>query len=244
MLGIDEAHTMPVTVGRELLTAAQRWQRQGLPAMLLLAGTPDLPAHLRKMGASFWERSKQLPIGRLGPGASEDAVRIPLEERGRSIAADALSRIAEESHGYPFFLQLWGELLWKECRSTPRQLTCMHVDRVRPQFEQDRNRFYLNRCSELHEAELLDVAAAVSESFRDSQRMPLSHVEEAVGSALRLAGRPCSKGTVRATCRQLHNLGYIWRVDHEGRLCYEPGIPSLMAYVARTADSAAQPRRS
>ncbi len=244
LVGIDEAHTMPVSVGRNLLTAGQRWQRQGLPAMLFLAGTPDLPEHLRKMGASFWERSKQLPIGRLARRASQDAVRIPLEERGRSIAADALRRIAEESHGYPFFLQLWGELLWKECRDTARQLNCMDVDRVRPEFQQDKNRFYLTRYWELRTAKLLEVAAAVSESFRGSERMPIGHLEAAVGSALRLVGRPCDENAVQAACRELHNLGYIWRVEHEGRPCYEPGIPSLMAYVARAVDSEAQPRPS
>ena len=65
LVTIDEAHTLPLKLGRALLSAGQRWQHSGLPAMLLLAGTPDLPEHLNAMGATFWERSEELPIGRL-----------------------------------------------------------------------------------------------------------------------------------------------------------------------------------
>ncbi len=65
LVTIDEAHTLPLKLGRALLSAGQRWQYSGLPAMLLLAGTPGLPEHLNTMGTTFWERSEELPIGRL-----------------------------------------------------------------------------------------------------------------------------------------------------------------------------------
>lgn len=125
---IDVAQTMPVRLGRALLSAAQRWQSGELPAMLLLAGTPDLPRHLSTLGTTFWERSEELPIGRLGPGASAAAIRIPLEEGGQSIAEEALQHVVVGSHWYPFFLQVWGKGLWERCGDGGRQLTCTDLD--------------------------------------------------------------------------------------------------------------------
>lgn len=133
MVAVDEAHTMPVSLGRALLSVGHRLQRQGLPAMVQLAGTPDVLAHLKAMGASYWERSEQLPIGQLRPAAIADAIRIPLKDRGRSIGADALRRIVEESHGYPFLVQLWGKLPWKECTAAGGRLKCADLERVSPQ---------------------------------------------------------------------------------------------------------------
>ena len=85
VLAIDEAHTLAVDAGQHLLHAVQRLEGEEVPVMLLLAGTPDLPRHLSTMEASFWNRSEILPLGLLEPGAAADAIRIPLEEAGRSI---------------------------------------------------------------------------------------------------------------------------------------------------------------
>ncbi len=237
LVTIDEAHTLPLKLGRALLSAGQRWHHSGLPAMLLFAGTPDLPEHLNTMGAAFWERSEELPIGRLRAAASADAIRIPLEQHGRSIEDSALDRISQESHGYPFFVQLWGELLWNECGNSGRQLTCADLDRVRPRFEARKNFVYLLRYKELVKANLLEVAAGVAEAFDGAARMPPGPVKEAVRAALERLGEANEADDVLRSCGRLHDLGYIWTVNHKGRPCYEPGIPSLMRYVARAAAS-------
>ena len=230
LVTIDEAHTLPLELGRALLSAGQRWQHSGLPAMLLLAGTPDLPEHLSAMGATFWERSEELPIGRLSAADTADAIRIPLKQNGRSIAEDALRRITTESHGYPFFIQLWGELLWSECGNSGRQLTCADLDRV-----------YLLRYKELVKANLLEVAAGVAKAFDGAARMPPGPVKEAVSAALERLCEENDEDAVLRSCGRLHDLGYIWTVNFKGRPCYEPGIPSLMAYVARAAASDFEP---
>lgn len=112
LLALDEAHMMDAEFGRDLFNIVWKLQREGCPVMLILAGTPDLPRHLSTLEASFWDRSERLPIGRLGPETSADAIRIPLEEGGRSITAAALEAAIGESDGYPYFLQLLGEAIW------------------------------------------------------------------------------------------------------------------------------------
>ena len=108
VVAVDEAHTLAIGVGRALLNAVQQSLTDQAPVMLLLAGTPGLPRHLNSMDASFWGRSETVPLGLLRPVAAADAIRIPMEAEGRSISTEALAQVVEESHGYPYFLQLWG----------------------------------------------------------------------------------------------------------------------------------------
>ena len=109
---IDEAHSLDPDVGASLLHAVQLLRADGLATLLVLAGTPDLPINLRRMQATFWEHSTVLSLQRLDPAASADAIRIPFEATNRSVSPEALVQVARESHGYPFFLQLWGRVLW------------------------------------------------------------------------------------------------------------------------------------
>lgn len=114
LLLIDEAHTLDIGVGRKLVQAARRVNRKGGGGgiLLLIAGTPDLPSHLRKLASTFWERCPIFPIARLDESSAADAIRIPLEVTDRPISGEALEQAVQESLGYPFFLQLWGRALW------------------------------------------------------------------------------------------------------------------------------------
>ena len=67
VFAIDEAHTLAADAGQHAPHAVQRLRSDGVPVMLLLAGTPDLPVHLSEMDASFWGRSKKLALGLLPP---------------------------------------------------------------------------------------------------------------------------------------------------------------------------------
>ena len=55
MVLLDEAHTLDLDVGSALFNASQRVRAEA-PFLLVLAGTPGLPAHLNAMGVSFWDR--------------------------------------------------------------------------------------------------------------------------------------------------------------------------------------------
>ncbi len=229
---IDEAHMLGTEPGQCLLNAVQSFQRRGLPVLLILAGTPDLPHHLGTMGASFWDRSEQLPIGRLDPPAAAAAIRVPFEEHGRSIEDEALQQVVEESHGYPFFLQVWGAALWEGCTNLAVPISLADIDRTRPLFERRRDLYYDRRLDELDRAELVSVAARVAAEFSDAERVLRKQVKAAIQSALEREGETPAPAAVWEADRVLRDRGYIWPVVHEGTPCYEPGIPSLMRYVA------------
>ena len=114
---LDEAHTLEPKVGQWLLNAAQVAGRRA-PFLLVLAGTPDLRARLSEMEASFWNRAEQLPLGRLDETATAEAIRRPLAEEGIAVEEEALARMVRESHGYPFFVPLWGQAVWRRVRGS------------------------------------------------------------------------------------------------------------------------------
>ncbi len=110
---VDEAHTLDRDVGELLLNVSQE-VRANAPFLLVLAGTPDLPAHLSTMNASFWSRlgKGRLGIGLLSDAAARAALVEPLAAHGVGIDAGALDAVVERSQRYPYFIQLWGEALW------------------------------------------------------------------------------------------------------------------------------------
>ena len=147
LLFLDEAHTLTPEAGRLLLNAAQEVGNSA-PFLLVLAGTPDLPARLSEMSASFWGRAEKIRLGRLEEEPTAEAIRRPLRDEGIALGEDALARIVEESHGYPYFTQLWGRALWVALRRAPGS-----GDRVTPEvleaafsmFEEKRDDYDVDR---------------------------------------------------------------------------------------------------
>ena len=114
VLLLDEAHTLDERVGCALLNASQKIGRD-LPFLLVLAGTPGLRSHLNSMNASFWNRAERRAIGRLDSEATAAAIREPLESERIAIdGPNALEHVVRESHGYPYFVQVWGQALWQQ----------------------------------------------------------------------------------------------------------------------------------
>ena len=225
---LDEAHTLEPKVGQWLLNAAQIAGRRA-PFLLVLAGTPDLRARLSEMDASFWNRAEQLPLGRLDETATAEAIRRPLAEDGIAVEAEALERIVRESHGYPFFVQLWGRAVWRRVRRSAAgagAVTTAVVEESVGEFEARRNRYYLDRFREMEERELLPAARAVAAAFRDEDPLSAAAFRRAIG---RSGGGPGGAEAAKA----LEHLGFVWQAG--GTPSWEPGIPSLMDYLLEHA---------
>ena len=228
VLLLDEAHRLEPRVGEELLNAAQAVGRKA-PFLLVLAGTPNLRDHLGTIGASFWNRSRKLPLGRLDESAAADAIRRPLEAEETSISDEALAHIVRESHGYPFFLQLWGAAVWNRAWADPsspiRNLTAEDAAACQSLFDSEKNNYYLDRYNELEEGGLLEVARSVAESFVDRQQVSPREIQAAVR---REPGFDDDEKAMAAR-RTLGHLGFLWQAA--GTPDWEPGIPSLMDYI-------------
>lgn len=236
VLLIDEDHTLEPAVGAQLLQAAQTLAGEGRPVLVVLAGTPDLPSHLREMHATFWERSAIFPLHRLDDHASSEAIRIPLEQEGYEIAPEALESMVEDSHGYPYFLQLWGRALWSQVRQSPGPIGMEEVNRVRPRFEEIRNRFCLGRYRELVKRGLVSSAVALARAYEGIDSLDGFEVDEMLKGALEADGQIATSSKPMQVREELHNLGYIWSPGGGRKDLYLSGIPSLMSFVVDAAN--------
>ena len=236
LLLLDEAHTLDGEAGRALLNASQIVGR-AQPFLLVLAGTPSLRPHLNAMNASFWSRAERRAIEPLDTAAAAAAIRHPLERDGIRIDEDALAHVVRESHGYPYFLQLWGEAVWRhatggEAPTAGHRLTRSAVDACRPGFVRERDDYYLDRYEELEKQRLLPVARAVADAFEAQPRLDDLRLD----AAIRQGAEPGSDAEGAAARNALRDLGYVWRP--EAKPLWEPGIPSLMDYVREYAPAA------
>ena len=227
---LDEAHTLDPDVGRTLLNASQKVRGEA-PFLLVLAGTPGLPAHLGTMNASFWSRLGQgrLGIGRLGEAAAREALVEPLAAHGTGIDADALDTVSEDSQRYPYFIQLWGEALWERHLATSTTLlTAAHVAEARPDVAARMTDYYQERYRELEAGGLLPAAAALAPVFRAAEDATASDHE--VDAALATTG---ADAAARLAAREaLNRLGYVWCPPGQlPPVTWSAGIPSLMAHV-------------
>ena len=240
---LDEAHTLDVEVGRILLNASQK-VRDKAPFLLVLAGTPGLPAQLRAMNASFWNRlgKGRLGIGLLSDAAARAALVEPLAARGVSIDAGALDAAVEDSQRYPYFIQLWGEALWdRRLAAGATRLTAAHADAARPDVAARVTDYYEDRYLELDQSGWLPVAACVAARFQSTPVLSYEELKSAVAGGLAPNREPAS---VQAALAALQRMGFVWRPPGQlPPVRYEPGIPSLMAHVldharvsARSAD--------
>ena len=226
---VDEAHTLDQEAGRALLNCSQQAGAE-LPFLLVLAGTPDLRTRLNTLQASFWNRAEILPIGRLPLAEAEEALRRPFAADGTAVSDDAMTRMVGESDGYPFFIQLWGEAVWNSIRASssepPAKVTMADVQKARRDFDRRKNLYFLDRFRELEDGDLLPEARAVARAFRDRECLSAEILEEIVREAL---PNRKSDEAADAALQALRHLGFIWR---ERSRDWEPGIPSLMDYIA------------
>ena len=231
LLVMDEAHTLDLEVGRALLQSSQEVGRQ-LPFLLVLAGTPDLESHLGAMGASFWDRAKQVRVGRLSNHATAEAFRRPLESEGIRVGEAALGAMVRESQCYPYFVQLLGREIWRGTSGLPetdREATTGTLAAVLSTFNTTKGEYYRHRYRELRKRRLLPVANRVAEAFAAHPVLSEAQLEQAVLTGLGAEDLDEADRAVRA----LTDLGYIW--ESRARPEWEPGIPSLMDYIRRFA---------
>ena len=230
VLLLDEAHTLDDEIGCILLNASQQVGRE-LPFLLALAGTPGLRARLGALNATFWNRAERCPIGRLDPSAAAAALRMPLEDEQVDIDEDATAHMVRESQGYPYFVQLWGEAVWRQVRGGQEmreRIVRDDVARAQTAFDRKKNGYYLERYDELMERDLLPAARTVADAFEERSLLTDKQLDTAIARGL---GAGCRPPAVAAARTALGNLGYIWRPEIEPR--WEAGIPNLMNYVQR-----------
>ena len=227
---LTRPHTLDERVGYTLLNASQKIGRD-LPFLLVLAGTPGLRSHLNSMNASFWNPAERRAVGRLDAEATAAAILMLLKSESVTVDGDALAHVIHESHGYPYFVQVWGEALWRRAAGeaapvSGQRLTRAEAAAAQSDFDREKNNYYLDRYEELERLNLLPVARTVAEAFGAQPLLDDSQLETAIHEE---QGTSEDADGMTPTKDALRDLGYVWRP--EATPMWEPGIPSLMDYV-------------
>lgn len=119
---VDEIQYLSKKELGALIMAMHKLQQKQLPMLLLGAGLPVLPG-LAGESKSYAERLFNFPnIGELSKIDARKALRDPALAAGVDFDEEALNKIYELTHGYPYFLQEWGYKSWNEAESSP--ITC------------------------------------------------------------------------------------------------------------------------
>ena len=118
-LFVDELQYVEEEQLAALITALHRTAQQSLPVLLVGAGLPQLRGRTGR-AKSYAERLFDFPeVGALSPGAARIAIAKPASDQGVQVDDDALERIIQETHRYPYFLQEWGKHAWDAAEASP-----------------------------------------------------------------------------------------------------------------------------
>ena len=251
LITVDEAHELDRTVGGILLDLMRNAGTAGLPVLLMMAGTPALQDHLNRMQVSFWDRCLMLPLDRLDLASAADALEKPLSERGISFEREALQTVVRKSNGYPYFLQVWEQAIcWALMESArkeeplPSHVCFDHVARAAPRADRRVRQYCGNRYQELRKARLLEAAVAVSrlyERIQENGRRERAYDTELIETIKgAVVDEDDMEQVVDRAFDQFKRLGYVWEAGDS----FEPGIPSLMDYVANRYDAGVEARAS
>lgn len=116
---VDELQYVEEDELAALITALHRAAQRRLPVVLVGAGLPQLRGRMGR-AKSYAERLFDFPeIGPLDPPAARTAIAKPAEAEGVEVSEEALERIIQTTHGYPYFLQEWGKHAWDTASQSP-----------------------------------------------------------------------------------------------------------------------------
>jgi hypothetical protein len=114
LITLDEIHQNQITELRELATAVQHAFREEREVAFVGAGLASSVSEVTADEVlTFLRRAERYPLGSVGRGDVERALREPIEASGRHVGAEALSIMADGTRGYPFLIQLVGAQTWR-----------------------------------------------------------------------------------------------------------------------------------
>jgi hypothetical protein len=116
---LDEMQNLDPSALAAICMAFHRISQKKLPVALIGTGLPQLPRLLRE-AKPYAERLFQYrDLGRLTDPAARGALINPAERLGVSYGNAAVQQIVAECGGYPYFLQEYGRVLWREVEASP-----------------------------------------------------------------------------------------------------------------------------
>jgi hypothetical protein len=124
---IDEMQDLQPDDISALCAACHEISQSGLPAIVVGAGLPHLPAVL-SASKSYSERLfRYSRIDRLDRSAADLALQSPAKDEGAEFHQEALEAMYAATGGYPYFVQAYGKVAWDSAPASPITLEDIRV---------------------------------------------------------------------------------------------------------------------
>ena len=134
VLFIDEVQYLKDDEFEALIAAIHRCNQLGLPIAVFAAGLPKI-AKIAGDIKSYSERLfRFVPIDKLEPHDAELAITQPAARFGVCFDEEALAGILAETECYPYFLQEYGQQLWKYINAETKVVTIKEVREAKADF--------------------------------------------------------------------------------------------------------------
>ncbi len=115
LITLDELHHRQASELREFGTVVQHAFRERRDLAFAGAALPaEVDELLNDEVLTFMRRADRHHVGAVADAAVREAIAQPIATRGKSIADDALDAMAAATEGYPFFIQLVGDQVWRK----------------------------------------------------------------------------------------------------------------------------------
>ena len=120
---LDEMQNLDGSALAAICMAFHRISQRSLPVAMVGTGLPQLPRLLRE-AKPYAERLFQYrDLGRLPDAAARGALITPAQRIGVGYEETAVRQIVTECDGYPYFIQEYGRVLWREVETPPVTLS-------------------------------------------------------------------------------------------------------------------------
>jgi DNA transposition AAA+ family ATPase len=214
---IDEAQDLQQDELTAVCSIAHTAGQQGWPLLFALAGLPSLPrvlaeakSHAERLFA--FERIEHLP-----DNLAREALLEPAEAEGVTWDHDAVTHIVQETSGYPYFLQQFGQDTWNEAAGPGVTLTDARVGAIKGRRALD-DGFFRARWDRATRAEQQYLRAMAVDGDAGSSSGEV---------ATRLGRRASSLGPARAS---LISKGIIYAPEH-GIVAFT--VPGMAEFIQR-----------
>ena len=225
LLLLDEVMHYDEEMLSQILQQSQGLANARWPLALVLAGTPALDVHLKKVDATFINRAKNIHINGLDPAATRDALVKPFADRGIAVTDEALELMLSWTDDYPYFTQIVGSEVWEAQEADGRSVIDVElVKGVEQAVQGERIDFYASIYSLIDDDdELLECAMKAVEGIEAASK-PLTPRQVRTCIA---EGAGLSSKDARNVYNQLLDIGLFW-VMKDRRV--RAAIPSFFNY--------------
>jgi hypothetical protein len=145
LLTVDEVHEAEELLLRPLMRAVHRHAQDARPLGVMFSGLPGAARTLLDEGQTYAERIATYDLGMLDLDGVQAAIDEPFVEHADLRVRDGvIDHILEDSGGYPYFVQLWGEALWSSLPER-RDVRLADVPRAQRSVDERREGFFSSR---------------------------------------------------------------------------------------------------